>query len=87
MSLMMFFFVPAVVFLALVAPVWLLLHYWTKNRLNKGLSDEECQALDQALQQVEKLEQRIQTLETILDVQQPNWRHFDEDYQQRRERP
>lgn len=87
MSLLMFFFVPAVVFLALVAPVWLLLHYWTKNRLNKGLSDEECQALDRAISQVEKLEQRIKTLETILDVQHPNWRHYEEDVQRRNDHP
>lgn len=78
MSLMMFFFVPAVVFLALVAPVWLILHYWTQSRLNRGLSTEERQQLEDALALANRLEQRITTLETILDVQQPDWRRYDE---------
>ncbi len=78
MSLMMFFFVPAVVFLALVAPVWLILHYWTQSRLNRGLSAEERQQLENALALATRLEQRITTLETILDIQQPDWRRYDE---------
>ncbi|MDD2342088.1 MAG: envelope stress response membrane protein PspB [Tolumonas sp.] len=79
MSLMMFFFVPAVVFLALVAPIWLILHYWTQSRLNRGLSAEEQDQLADALALAQRLEQRIVTLETILDVQQPDWRRHDED--------
>lgn len=79
MSLMMFFFVPAVVFLALVAPIWLILHYWTQSRLNRGLSAEERDQLADALALAQRLEQRIVTLETILDVQQPDWRRHDED--------
>lgn len=79
MSLMMFFFVPAVVFLALVAPIWLILHYWTQSRLNRGLSAEEHDQLEDALALAKRLEQRIVTLETILDVQQPDWRRHDEE--------
>ena len=78
MSLMMFFFVPAVVFLALVAPVWLILHYWTQSRLNRGLSAEERLQMEDALALANRQEQRTTALETILDVQQPDWRRHDD---------
>ncbi|WP_038149234.1 envelope stress response membrane protein PspB [Tolumonas lignilytica] len=73
------FFVPTIVFMVVVAPIWLILHYWTQSRMNRGLSGEERQQLEDALALAQKLEQRIVTLETILDVQQPDWRHYDDD--------
>ncbi|MFB9886230.1 envelope stress response membrane protein PspB [Balneatrix alpica] len=75
MSWMVFFFVPAVIFLGLVAPIWLILHYWTQSRMRKGLSDEDQQTLEQALQTASLLEQRVRHLETILDQEHPHWRN------------
>ena len=46
---MQFFFIPAVVFLVIVAPIWLILHYWSQSRSNRGLSAEERHQLDEAL--------------------------------------
>ncbi len=80
---MQFFFIAAVVFLVIVAPIWLILHYWSQSRSNRGLSAEERHQLDEALALAEKLEQRIATLETILDVQQPDWRRHDESHHHR----
>jgi phage shock protein B len=77
------FFIPTIVFMVVVAPIWLILHYWTQSRMNRGLSSEERTEMDNALALAQKLEQRIATLETILDVQQPDWRHHDEDRNQR----
>lgn len=75
MSSLVFIFVPTVIFLGLIVPLWLILHYIGKWRASsKGLSVEEMQALDTALAQVNSLEQRLETLETILDAEQPDWR-------------
>ncbi|MBY4676183.1 envelope stress response membrane protein PspB [Marinobacterium arenosum] len=74
MSGLVFFFVPTVIFMGLVAPLWLLLHYLSKSRAAKGLSAEDRQELEAALAVVDKLEDRIQTLEAILDADHPGWR-------------
>jgi phage shock protein B len=73
------FFIPTIVFMVVVAPIWLILHYWTQSRMNRGLSSEERTEMENALALAQKLEQRITTLETILDVQQPDWRRHDDD--------
>ncbi|NRA17004.1 MAG: hypothetical protein HRU04_16040 [Oceanospirillaceae bacterium] len=31
-------FVPIVIFLVAVAPLWLMLHYWSKSKQKKGIS-------------------------------------------------
>lgn len=74
MSSILFFFVPTVIFMGLVAPLWLVLHYVSKSRAHKGLSEDDRHTLRSALAQVEKLEERIGTLETILDAEHPQWR-------------
>ncbi|MEH6578287.1 MAG: envelope stress response membrane protein PspB [Amphritea sp.] len=80
MSSIWFFFVPTVAFISVVLPLWLVLHYWSKSRMSKGLSEQELDTLSQALAQAEKLEQRVRTLETILDAEHPQWRdHRDSD--------
>lgn len=78
MSMAVFFFVPTIIFMALVAPIWLLLHYRSKTRAFKGLDSEEQQALEHLLMQADKLSERVKTLEQILDDQSPNWRAQDE---------
>lgn len=77
MASIVFFFVPTVIFMGLVAPLWLVLHYLSKSRASKGLSAEDRQTLGKALAQVETLEARIDTLETILDAEHPQWRDDD----------
>ena len=40
------FFVPTIVFLVIVAPLWILMHYRSKQRTRSELSEDERQALD-----------------------------------------
>lgn len=81
MSSWVFFFVPTVIFLGLVLPLWLVLHYISQWRSSKGLSNEDKQTLSQAMQTVTRLEERLQTLETILDAEQPDWRERHPDHE------
>ncbi|MDV2857545.1 MULTISPECIES: envelope stress response membrane protein PspB [Oceanimonas] len=65
---------PLNIFLFLVVPVWLVLHYRSKRRLDEGLDDNARQRLDKALQQSEQLAERVETLERLLDQEVPEWR-------------
>lgn len=69
-----FFFVPIVVFLTIVAPIWLILHYRSKSRSRGSLSDSERMEIDEMIQVANKMAARIETLEAILDVESPGWR-------------
>jgi len=66
--------VPLILFLIFVAPIWLFLHYRSQRQVNQGLSDEEYQELTALGEQAEKMAIRIETLESILDAEAPQWR-------------
>lgn len=66
---------PIIVFLVIVAPLWLILHYRSRKQLSEGLSSQEMAQLNQLVERAEKLQQRVHTLESILDVEAPNWRN------------
>ena len=55
--------------------VWLILHYRSKKQVNQGLSVEEQASLQSLAEQAEKMSDRIQTLEAILDSEAPEWRN------------
>ncbi|WP_070963057.1 envelope stress response membrane protein PspB [Vibrio sonorensis] len=65
---------PLVVFLIVVAPLWLVLHYRSKRKTEGGLSDEDFQRLQSLSEKAESMQQRVDTLERILDSETPNWR-------------
>ena len=65
---------PLVIFMIFVAPIWLILHYRSKKQVNQGLSAEEQASLQSLAEQAEKMSERIQTLEAILDSEAPQWR-------------
>ncbi len=69
------FFVPTVIFLCFVAPVWIFMHYRSKQRAQSELSDEERLELEDLSDQAERMMERIETLEAILDAETPGWRH------------
>ncbi len=75
MSGMLFIFVPTLVFLVIVAPLWLILHYWSKSKEKKGLSEQDQIVVEESLQTIEKLSARIDNLESILDEQHQGWRN------------
>jgi len=66
--------VPTALFLIFVAPMWLFLHYRSKRQVSQGLTDEEYQELTQLGHQAEQMAVRIETLESILDAEAPQWR-------------
>lgn len=68
------FFVPVVVFLVIVAPIWIILHYKSLARAADGLNAGERAELQEMIQVANKMAARIETLEAILDVDTPGWR-------------
>ena len=67
-------FIPIVVFLVVVAPIWIVFHYRSKARVVDGLSAGERADLDEMIETANKMAARIETLESILDVESPGWR-------------
>lgn len=65
---------PLLVFLIFVAPLWLWLHYRSKRNTAQGLSEDDFAKLQGLTRQAEALQQRVQTLERILDSESPSWR-------------
>ena len=68
------FFVPVVIFLTIVAPVWIFMHYRSKQRAQGALSDEERLELETLAAHADRMMDRIDTLEAILDAETPGWR-------------
>ena len=65
---------PVIIFLVIVAPIWLVLHYRSKGQVNQGLSEEEYTQLSDLSAMADKMADRIKTLEAILDAETPEWR-------------
>lgn len=63
-----------IIFMLVIAPLWLILHYSFRLKSAKALSRADEETLAELWRQSEKLEQRIETLETILDNEAPGWR-------------
>jgi len=55
-------------------PLWLIFHYVTKWKSAKGLSAEDEKMLSEVWESTNRMEERIKTLERILDIEAPNWR-------------
>ena len=69
--------VPSIVFMVIVAPLWVWLHYRSKRRAQAALTESERDNLEALLLKSEAMMERIDTLESILDVQTPEWRKHD----------
>jgi phage shock protein B len=65
---------PVMVFMVIVAPIWLVLHYRSKGQVSQGLSEEEYIQLSNLSEMADKMADRIKTLEAILDAETPDWR-------------
>ncbi|MEO5811651.1 MAG: envelope stress response membrane protein PspB [Rhodanobacter sp.] len=62
------------IFSIFIAPLWLILHYTTKRRQAQGLTQEDEKMLSDLWQIANKMESRVNTLETILETHVPGWR-------------
>lgn len=55
-------------------PLWIVFHYVTKMKTARGLSPEDEKMLSEVWESTNKMEERIKTLERILDIESPEWR-------------
>ncbi|MYE14426.1 MAG: envelope stress response membrane protein PspB [Gammaproteobacteria bacterium] len=69
-----FAFVPTLLFVVVVAPLWILMHYRSKNRTQGALSEEERAELERLTELADRMGERVETLEAILDAETPDWR-------------
>lgn len=74
MEFFQFMFVPTILFMVVVAPIWISMHYRSVNKSSRGLNEEDREALESMLVTVDKLTERIATLETLLDEDHVDWR-------------
>jgi phage shock protein B len=66
--------VVPILLLTVCAPLWIIFHYITKMKTAKGLTAEDEKMLTEVWESTKKMEDRIQTLERILDIESPTWR-------------
>ncbi|PVZ84852.1 envelope stress response membrane protein PspB [Serratia sp. S1B] len=66
--------IPLTIFVLFVAPIWLWLHYSSRQQNGIQLSQHEMQRLTQLAQDAARMRERIRALEDILDAEHPNWR-------------
>ncbi len=63
-----------ILLLTVCFPLWIVFHYVTKMKTSKGLSAEDEKMLSEVWESTNRMEDRIKTLERILDIEAPNWR-------------
>ena len=67
-------FILTVIFMTVVVPFVVIMHYSTKWKATKGLSDDEHRMLEDLWKESQAMQSRVNALETILDSQVPDWR-------------
>ncbi|RED53801.1 envelope stress response membrane protein PspB [Aestuariispira insulae] len=75
-----FGFVLMILFLVVVAPLWIIFHFITRWKqmksvqLKDGETVVEAVELKRLLERAERLDDRVRTLEKLLDAEAPGWR-------------
>ena len=64
----------AILLITVCFPLWIMFHYITKWKLSKGLTPEDERMLSEIWESSSRMEERITTLERILDIEAPTWR-------------
>ena len=67
-------FVLIIIFMTVVLPIVIIMHYVTKWKATKGLSDDEQRLLEDLWKDGQAMQSRLNALETILDDEVPDWR-------------
>jgi phage shock protein B len=67
-------FVLTIIFMTVVLPIVIIMHYVTKWKATKGLSDDEQRLLEDLWKDSQGMQSRLNALETILDDEVPDWR-------------
>ena len=65
---------PTVLFMLVVAPIWIISHYRAKGRTSAALTENERVELERLVDAAAGMRERIDTLESILDAETPGWR-------------
>jgi phage shock protein B len=60
--------------LTIVVPLALILHFVTKWKQSREISGDDEQLLEELYAQSQRMEERLATLEKILDDELPEWR-------------
>jgi phage shock protein B len=69
------FLLPVVmVFMTVVLPIVIVMHYVTKWKATKGLSGDEQRMLEDLWKDGQEMQSRLNALETILDDKVPDWK-------------
>lgn len=63
-----------IVFLAIPAPLFIALHFITKWKQSREISGGDEKMIEDLWLLAQRLEQRLESLETILDDELPDWR-------------
>lgn len=66
--------IVGIIFMAVVAPIWILLHYITRWKSTKTISNEDENILGELWESAERIESRLNNIERILDTGSPDWR-------------
>lgn len=67
-------FVLSIIFMTVVVPFVVIMHYMTKWKATKGLSEDEQRMLEDLWKESQAMQSRLNALETILDQEAPDWR-------------
>ncbi|MBX2858258.1 MAG: envelope stress response membrane protein PspB [Cellvibrionaceae bacterium] len=65
---------PTILFMIFVAPLWVIFHYRSRKQADTGLSEHERLQLEELLVKLDKVSDRVATLEEILVEKHGNWR-------------
>jgi phage shock protein B len=63
--------VPLILFVVVVAPIWIIAHYTTRWRMAKSLTPEDEKQFAELWQIAERMEERMGNVERILDAEAP----------------
>ena len=63
-----------ILFLSIVLPLIIIGHYATRWKSSRSLSNADAQMLEEVWENAQKMESRINAMETILDDEVPDWR-------------
>jgi phage shock protein B len=66
--------IAVIIFVAIPAPLFIVLHFITKWKQSREISGGDEEMLEDLWRLSQRLEERLETLETILDNELPDWR-------------
>ena len=66
-----FYNIPLILFVVVVAPIWIIAHYTTRWRTAKSLTPEDEKQFAELWQIAERMEERMGNIERILDAEAP----------------